>query len=371
MEETSEGSTIFPQEVIFEILLRVPVKSLLKFKCVSKSWLSLLSTPLFTKTHVKFSLHNPQMTDYRLAVVATISGLGRFCHVYSMGSENTCVTVVKLNCFTKSLPLSSRILGSCNGLICLTSDSFTLMLLNPCTGKFNVFPDLMLRSKGGGGGGGCYIRYGFGYDASVEDYKVVKILSFAQIEGRYENMVNVYSLKAKSWTTIQGFNSSYIKAKLGMFANGILHWEACYNHGSGAVWEIVTFDLAAEIYGKIALPSYENEGVYWTLGVSRGDLVACCNYERNRADMWVMKEYGVEKSWTKLVTISSPVDGRAYMSPLFVAENRDEVLVQHGEELELYNSREGSLNLFKDFPSGDCRQVQVAAYFESLASPHI
>ncbi|KAL3325750.1 hypothetical protein AABB24_036796 [Solanum stoloniferum] len=375
MEQTSEGSTILPQEIIFEILLRLPVKSLLKFRCVSKSWFFLLSNPVFSKTHVDFCLKNPKLTDYRLAVVASVYGLGRKCNFYNMGFENPCLSLARNSCPAKSLAISARILGSCNGLICLTSDSFTVMLLNPCTGKFNVFPDSMLRSNGGGGGGsgvGCFIRYGFGYDASFEDYKVVKIFSFPHIEGRYENMVNVYSLKAQSWKMIEGFNSGSLNGKVGVFLNGALHWEACHSHCSGSFWEIVTLNLAAERYGKIALPSYEDGGVYWTLSVSRGYLVGCCNYEKNKADVWVMKEYGVEESWTKLVTISLPVDRRAYILPLFVAENCDEFLLQLGEELALYNSRDGSYKRLDGYSSGDYfRQAQATTYFESLASPHM
>ncbi|MCD7456568.1 hypothetical protein HAX54_032156 [Datura stramonium] len=378
MEETSQGANFWtqeqeiptlPQDLIIQILVRLPLKTLLKFTSVSKSWLSLLSNAQFHKTHVNFSTNNPKLTDYTLAAVSTVSGLGKICHVYAIRSENSSLTVSKHGCPPKSLSLSAWLLGSCNGLICLTSDSFKLILLNPCTGKFNVFPDSMIQYKVGDGG--CYIRYGFGYDAATEDYKVVKIFSFPQTEGRHVNMVNVYSLRANSWSTIQGFNCGYINGNVGVFANGALHWEGCYRHTPGASSEIVALDLATERYGKIALPSYEDGGVHWTLGVSRGLLVACCNYETNRADMWVMKEYGVEKSWTKLVTISSPVDGRVNISPLFVAENGDEVLVKLGTELTLYNARNASFKRLADCVSGDLLQVQVATYIESLTSPHI
>lgn len=175
-------------------------------------------------------------------------------------------------------------------------------------------------------------------------------------------MVKIYSLKAKSWSTIEGFNSGYINGKLGVFVNGALHWDTCYSKINYS-WEIVTLDLAAGKYGKIALPSYEDEGIYWTLGVSRGYLVACCNYKPKKADMWIMKEYGVEKSWTKLVTMSLPVDRRDSVLPLFVTENGDEVLLQLGAEVTQYNSRNASFKRLDDFMSGDFRQVQMATYF--------
>nr|XP_011467719.1 PREDICTED: F-box protein At5g07610-like isoform X2 [Fragaria vesca subsp. vesca] len=44
------------EELLTEILLRVPAKPLLRFKCVSKHWLSLISDPKFRHRH---TLQNP------------------------------------------------------------------------------------------------------------------------------------------------------------------------------------------------------------------------------------------------------------------------------------------------------------------------
>ena len=52
--ETRRQKMVFlflPQEIIIEILLRLPVKSLPSFKFVCKSWLSLISNPHFAKWH--------------------------------------------------------------------------------------------------------------------------------------------------------------------------------------------------------------------------------------------------------------------------------------------------------------------------------
>ncbi|KAI5678813.1 hypothetical protein M9H77_09763 [Catharanthus roseus] len=45
-----------PDDAIIEILLRLPVKSLIRFKSVSKFWFSLLISPQFIDMHLKFSL---------------------------------------------------------------------------------------------------------------------------------------------------------------------------------------------------------------------------------------------------------------------------------------------------------------------------
>ena len=41
-----------PEEVIYEILTWLPVKSLIQFRCVSKSWNSIITNPIFITTHL-------------------------------------------------------------------------------------------------------------------------------------------------------------------------------------------------------------------------------------------------------------------------------------------------------------------------------
>ncbi|PHT39091.1 hypothetical protein CQW23_22664 [Capsicum baccatum] len=110
------------------------------------------------------------------------------CNLYSLGLKFGEVDYPLKHPFG-----SCKFLGSCNGLICLTPMAFKLMLWNPCTGKYKEFQDSYVQSVGS-----CYIRYGFGYDVVNDDYKVVKIFSFAIDEVKYENVVKIYSLRAKS-----------------------------------------------------------------------------------------------------------------------------------------------------------------------------
>ncbi|KAM3283127.1 hypothetical protein P3S67_026772 [Capsicum chacoense] len=42
----------FPEEIIVHILSRLPVRSLVRFKCVSKSWARLIFDPYFTREHL-------------------------------------------------------------------------------------------------------------------------------------------------------------------------------------------------------------------------------------------------------------------------------------------------------------------------------
>ncbi|XP_020270353.1 putative F-box protein At3g23960 [Asparagus officinalis] len=57
-DEQYDGTTEF---IAFEILTRLPVKSLVKCKSVCRSWRSLISDPVFIAAHLKRSGENPQL----------------------------------------------------------------------------------------------------------------------------------------------------------------------------------------------------------------------------------------------------------------------------------------------------------------------
>jgi hypothetical protein len=45
------------QELIIQILLRLPMKYLIRFKCVCKLWFSLISNPHFANSHFQLTTH--------------------------------------------------------------------------------------------------------------------------------------------------------------------------------------------------------------------------------------------------------------------------------------------------------------------------
>nr|GMD85296.1 F-box/kelch-repeat protein At3g23880-like [Ipomoea batatas] len=356
-----------PQEIIEEVLARLPVECLLRFRCVSKSWLALITSHYFVNTHLDVCKNKHESGRNRLFLIASFSGLGKICSISSIVPENSSPTLIELSRFSKSPCRSPRILGSCNGLLCLSTVNFKLMLWSPSTRKSVEFPDSFIQTSSG-----CYIRYGFGYDERTNDYKVVKMFSFEKNGGRHENKVKVYSLRANSWTMMSGFSSAYIYGKCGVFLNGAIHWEIRDTHVSNsnsntASWEIVALDLGSERYRTMALPSAENGKFYWTLGVSRGCLLACCIYYTKRTHLWVMKEYGVVASWTKVASITLSDDHRGYITVLHMTENCEEVLLKLGTQLALYNSRNGSFKHVECVATPRTIEVQSATYDESLA----
>lgn len=127
-EYSSSADTIASyDDLLTEILIRLPVKSLLRFKSVLRHWLSLITTPHFARCR------NPDPSS--------VSGL----FLYPSGRRlNSGLNFIPLQNdgnptdgnFT-TFPLGMRILSSCHGLLCCSSFPRTgyhqAHILNPTT----------------------------------------------------------------------------------------------------------------------------------------------------------------------------------------------------------------------------------------------
>ncbi|KAI7727550.1 hypothetical protein M8C21_003854 [Ambrosia artemisiifolia] len=125
---------------------------------------------------------------------------------------------------------------------------------------------------------------------------------------------------------------------------------------------------STETYGEVLQPIYDEGNDYGdlSLGSFRERLCVLSNYHGVRADLWIMKEYGVEDSWTKLVSIPYLTDLRAdrFSVPLCIS-NDGKVLLEIGRKLIVYDSKNNSFSQIQKF--GKC--VQVSTFVESLVSP--
>lgn len=61
------------EDLLNEILLRLPVKSLMRFKCVSKNWLAHISNPYFCHSHTLHQYNPPHPFPSALLVTPKIS----------------------------------------------------------------------------------------------------------------------------------------------------------------------------------------------------------------------------------------------------------------------------------------------------------
>ena len=173
-----------PEEIVLEILARLPAKSLLRFRCVRKTWYSYITNPNFISTHL-LCKSNFRMAYFRRPQTQ-ICTVASDCTFETMSEFRIPYT------FESGYP---NLVGSCNGILCITdfdiSKSKDVYLWNPSIRKFKRLPDTCLTQL-------RTVRLGFGYDSLNNDYKVVRF-SWTGIKWIPPPEVEVYSLSSDSY----------------------------------------------------------------------------------------------------------------------------------------------------------------------------
>uniref|UniRef100_A0A2N9I8H1 F-box domain-containing protein n=1 Tax=Fagus sylvatica TaxID=28930 RepID=A0A2N9I8H1_FAGSY len=309
------------EEVILEILSRLPVKPLLRFRCVSKPWLARIDTPEFIKLHLKQSLK----TNTNRSLIL------RGGYLYSTDFDSL-DRAIELDHPLKTPHLGTEILGSCNGLLCLYNGEEDVVLWNPSTRKYKKLPVTIMEFPHDGFCVCQFVIYGFGYDEKSDDYKVVRLVQFyADDNDLWESEVKVYSLKNDSWNRVQDC-PYYLRYKrgYGMLASGALHWVVNPKAESDKTNLILTFDLGVEEYRLVPQPDFVDKDFHMNVGVLGGCLTIQCNHFKVNLDVWVMKEYGVKESWMKLFSVMQPETIRSfdYVRPVAYSKSGGEVLLE-------------------------------------------
>ncbi|KAL7161737.1 hypothetical protein ACSBR2_042249 [Camellia fascicularis] len=307
-------SDFLPNEIVVEILLRLPTKSLIKFRSVSKSWNSLITSPNFINTHLTHSLtSNTYINSYDNLPLMIVT---QYDSTFYNETENCKLFLDSEDSFDEYKALEFPIKSYYNhffwaieyakGLFCLfKKDRF--FLWNPSIRKSMAMPKPMIKTPA---------RYhGFGFDPRTNDYKVVRIVDFHRNKLFNEEPtthIEVYSLNAGSWKILSGANNSFPDeitiAFFGRFTSyleGAIHFPAYMKISNDPL--ILSFDLSDEVFQTMLLP----DGIFGleTMVITSvfGGLLSLLCYEftpgYNSCSIWIMKEYGVVDSLCKQLTV--------------------------------------------------------------------
>ncbi|MBA0803904.1 hypothetical protein Gohar_014066 [Gossypium harknessii] len=248
------------QDLLTQILLHFPVKSLLKSRCVSKRWLSLISDPQFA---AKISHLNVNLGP---------SGLYFYGSPFGFLNFDTNHNMLKVPSLSFLNVTGIEILQSCNGLLLLlcsfSSDNdsgFTYCVCNPTTKNFVTVPlpnATANRSIAG-------INLAFDPSKSTH-YKVICVLMNNM---QYPNLneiehlvsptyqIEIFSSENKAWTDSGGpFEAPhYTDFEHGVFCNGAIHWLSPTDVS-------LYFDVETESLKTMAMPRIQTGGPsgYWS-----------------------------------------------------------------------------------------------------------
>ncbi|XP_057433676.1 F-box/kelch-repeat protein At3g23880-like [Lotus japonicus] len=286
-EEGREGmetpTVTLPEDLIAEVLLLLPVRSLLRFKCVCKSWRSLISDPQFAKSH------------FDLAAAPTHRRLLDTVNDDKIESFNLDASVYDHSAMARlhlRIPhhLFFRTWGSCKGFILVHDFRDDVMIVwNPSTGTRLQFPCSHTWDES------QVIGYGIGYYESTNDYLIVQIgLGFLQGEQYWLPALDVFSLRTKVSCFIWGSSSSSSTEE------------------SREVKVILAFNLIDRSLAEIPVPhdTLDLESDYLT--VMGGCPSLCCESGdgNQMGQIWIMEDYKVHSSWTK--AFDTPLDNYPY-----------------------------------------------------------
>ncbi|OMO63482.1 hypothetical protein COLO4_32395 [Corchorus olitorius] len=340
----SNISNEVPDDIVVEILSRLPVKSVCRFKCISKIWCNRLSESQFVNLHLKETIKANRLTYTLYDNYTFPRRLELDYESLVNGREAKPKADASLFVPDNGDNLTGRwmqVWGSCNGLLCIFSEPDALVLANPSTRetktiffRYDLKSELFSTSPNTDTRGG-----GFGYDDLNNDHKVVKV-------NRKDFSVDVYSLKKDSWSCNIGKlpenleHGDYISltADRSAYMNGAIHWigyKMVHRH-----LFVTVFDLNKEKFFHIPTPIRYVDFIGYDIHSVEGCLCITPRYSyKPEYDLWVMEKYGVKESW-KNVKLSFSYSHQ--LVPLFYPSSEEALGLTDGR-LFLYNNRNGSL----------------------------
>ncbi|XP_057459206.1 F-box/kelch-repeat protein At3g06240-like [Lotus japonicus] len=316
-----ENSTL-PEELRVEVLLRLPVKSAVRFKCVCKSWLSLISDPQFAKAHFDLAAkptHRVLTSFNNDSQITSLAFEGSLTDVSDKFPPAPCKLDVPLPSYG---PLALQPVVSCREFMLLANEyGEDVVVWNPTTGTHRQLPVTYDNQT----------LVGFGYDKSTDDYLLVLIRKYycKQCVRRPKIMnshaphprIQVFSLKTNAPSFISGFefDFKYDPPNMeGLFLNQSLHWLVESNATHLPL--IVAFDLIDRSLSEITLSKdfvqlwHNKDLCYLTiLGGCLSLYYLGFQYEGAngvRDQIWVMKEYKVSSSWIKCFVLQGNINAK-------------------------------------------------------------
>ncbi|KAL1817001.1 hypothetical protein ACET3Z_019575 [Daucus carota] len=319
-----------PVELVSEIFLKLPVRSLLTCQCVCKSFDELIRSPKFRASHVNHNSTSSTNTYCSLNIlVIDEDSEKRREHILI----DTAGDVISTSHVRQSNPLTTPIsvIGSCNGLFCaflhVPAEQWgsRIMLWNPVTRENRYLPKPNIDAPDSQ----SYPLIVFGFVPESNEYKVVRFNSY-YTSGKilplpddvFVMQIEVYKMSTNSWTVLTSNaipcngpghmsleNDSFLPLKFDppsrtLFLKGAFHWLAVNPKN---VWDscaaVVAFDLKHEELKLISLLEshrilYAKEGQLEIINDLLGLIVPCSTYSPN-FEIWAMNDYGKRESWTK------------------------------------------------------------------------
>ncbi|KAF9590173.1 hypothetical protein IFM89_031777 [Coptis chinensis] len=335
----------FPEEITSNILSKLHIRFLMQCRCVSRSWRTLISDPIFIHMHLthRRTLHLNNIEDNDLVIFVRDGYLPR--NIYMVEHVDCSKESVKSLPVLPSHLSKYQVVDSCNGLLCLRNLTLLNRLIhiwNPFTGEIldiPLSPNLMTSR--------IIAHFGFGYDSTHNEYKVLAISNLDLLDEDNDNtllvVAEVWTLGSGSWRSIG--KVPFLPVDQHFSTEGSLHWMSYESYESDAVG-IGSFDIRNEEFQFVSLPLHMDSALNHGF-VDTGPLGGCISVvdyysSPGRAEIWLMKHLGRQESWTKQFVIPMTEDFQ-YIKLLCLLKGGDILFVYNGAKLVSCDPRNGQI----------------------------
>ncbi|XP_058214524.1 F-box/kelch-repeat protein At3g23880-like [Rhododendron vialii] len=327
-----------PLEITIEILSRLPVKSLLRFKSVCKTWYDLIETPDFISKHLQ-----THSTLNSTSLLVTNYNRETETHQMSLlsndGLHNRPINLDfpflngRINKYTTGMGYF-YIVGICNGLVCISFSPYVypLILCNPSTRQLREIANSKLLDEMD-----CYgyervkrVTFGFGFHPSANDYKLIRIVRYFSCFEEAVTLVDLYVMSTNTWTKIDANKLSVLFGEINDWGeydiivgstasavlNGVFYWSALVISTDEVI--VMSFDMGDEVFRKIRTPVPLNrcfdEDIWrfvcsmdekiWQFTELKDKLALVILSDETYLDVWVLNAAD-QNSWTNQFKVGS------------------------------------------------------------------
>ncbi|KAL1352749.1 F-box protein CPR1 [Arachis duranensis] len=380
---------LLPRELVSKILSRLPVKLLLRCKCVCKSWFDIITDPHFATNHYVVYNNIEEVEEEELLVIRRpfLSGLKTYISLLSWDPKEPKGSVSSeiLNPpydYDSDHKYWTEIMGPCNGIYFLEGNPNVMM--NPSLREFKALPESQFTTPRGTYSFTDYS--GFGFDPKTNDFKVVVIkdLWLKETDERKPGYwtAELFSLNSNSWRKLEDDAvlplpfEIWGSSRVYTYVNHCCHW---WSYVSNSVDRrkmqstrdlVLAFNHVNECFRKIELPRirYSREEEFATLVPFEGTIGVIVYPVRGTEkvlDVWIMKDYWNDESWVKLYSVGPVMVVYKlvgfYGSDRFLWKDSNERLVMYGSE----SKEMRDLEVYGKYDS-----LRAARYTQSLVSLH-
>ncbi|KAF3456402.1 hypothetical protein FNV43_RR01052 [Rhamnella rubrinervis] len=283
---SSQRDGIFPDEVILQILARLPIESLFRSKTVCKLWYRLSSDKYFIQLYNEVAAKNPML----LVEVSESSGLN-----YSLICVDSWRGVSEFSLdFLKD---RVKVRASCNGLLCCSSipDKGVYYVCNPMTREFKLLPRSRERPVTRFYPDGEATLVGLACDLSTQKFNVV-LAGYHRTFGHRPDgtfICLVFDSESNKWRKFVSFQDdqfTHMNRNQVVFVNRALHWL------TASCSCILVLDLDRDIWRKMSLPDEVNYGSGNRVYLLESDgCLSVIQISDIWMKIWVLKNYEKEE----------------------------------------------------------------------------